>query len=259
LNKIEPFALLLIFFSSSSHAIVNVEDLRSSGESEGYNTTLDISTNGASGNSDYSVVNAGVRVQYINEANTYLVVSNYANGKSQGKTNVDNSFLHGRHIRSFAADMASELFIQTQQNELALLSSRNLLGGGIRYLLQQDLNETNTHTIYLGAGAFYERERLTKQNLNAVNDDGVRLNFYAVYHFKINKMLRLISTTYYQPSTERGNDFRILEDFSLLSNAGDNLELKLSLNIAHDSKPPSSVEYTDITYNAGFVYHFSNN
>lgn len=194
-------------------------------------------------------------MQYINEADTYLMVSNYAYGKSQDIVNVDKGFLHGRYIRSHTKKIASEVFIQTQRNKFSLLSSRNLAGGGVRYLF----NLGEMQKLYFGAGAFYEKEKLTENNSNETNDDGIRLNFYAMYNFRINKTLRLISTTYYQPATERDKDFRVLEDFSLLSKAGENLELKLSVNISHDSKPPKTVEYTDISYSAGFVYHFSKN
>ena len=52
------------------------------------------------------------------------------------------------------------------------------------------------------------------------------------------------------------SDFRLLEDATLSVKMTDTLSLNLSLNLAHDSKPPQSVKNTDTTYSTGVEYSF---
>lgn len=241
----------LIFYVQFAHAIVNAEDLKPGIPKQGLSSTIDVSAAGANGNSDYRQVSGGLRVQYVKGDGTSFVVGNYTYGESQGSTNADKAFLHGRHIRRLTDITAGEIFIQTQYNDFSRLSSRNLIGGGARITL---LNESK-RSIDLGIGAFYEHEKLLASATDpGASENNWRLNTYIVAKYAINSYLRLASTTYYQPVADQFGDYRILEDFSLLTRAGDNLEFKLSINIAHDNKPPADVKMTDSTYTAGFVY-----
>lgn len=251
--KFSTYLLPLLLIAKSSYAIVNVEDIRADKKIDGFSTTIDISANGAQGNSDISAYNAGLGVQYSDLFNTYLFVSNYAQGKNQGKTNINKGFLHGRYIRMLKGNLAGELFIQTQRDEFARLALRNLLGLSARYTFI----ENPTNIIQLGGGLFFESEQIeNKANTADDNKDGFRYNFYAVLKLKLNKNLRLVSTTYYQVATDTHSDFRVFEDLALINKASKNLAIKLSLNIAHDSDPPETVKNTDTTYNVGFTYYF---
>lgn len=251
--KFSTYLLPLLFIAKSSYAIVIVEDIRIDKKIDGFSSTIDISANGARGNSDISAYNAELRIQYNDLLNTYFFASSYAQGKSQGNTNVDKGFLHGRYIRMLKDDLAGELFIQTQRDKFARLASRNLVGLGARYTFI----ENPTNSIQLGAGLFFESERIIeKENTANDSDDRFRYNLYAVLKLKLNNNLRLVSTTYYQLATDDHSDFLVLENLALINKAGDNLAIKLSLSIAHDSDPPETVEQTDTTYNVGFVYYF---
>jgi len=251
--KFSTYLLPLLLIAKSSYAIVNVEDIRADKKIDGFSSTIDISANGAQGNSDISAYNVGFGVQYSNLLNTYFFVSNYAQGESEGETNINKGFLHGRYIRVLKDNVAGELFIQTQQDKFARLELRNLVGLGARYTFI----ENPTNSIQFGGGLFFESEQIEKK-ANTANDskDGFRYNFYAVLKLNLNSNLRLVSTTYYQVVTDTSTDFRAFEDLALINKASKNLAIKLSLNIAHDSDPPETVEQTDTTYNVGFVYYF---
>jgi hypothetical protein len=246
------YTFLGLFLSTQSAlAIVNAEDLKPGPPKEGLSTIVDISAAGASGNSDYSQISSGLRVQFVKGKNTSFIVSNYTYGESNGDKNTDKAFIHGRHIRKFSESTSGEAFAQTQYNDFTRLSSRNLIGGGARLALLKgtDLN------FDLGLGIFYEREELSASATDpGTIEEHWRLNTYLVVKYAINNNLRLASTTYYQPVANRVDDYRILEDFSMLTKAGDSLEFKISINIAHDNQPPAGVKMRDISYIAGFIY-----
>ena len=77
-----------------------------------------------------------------------------------------------------------------------------------------------------------------------------------VYKHKLNSQLSLISTTYYQPRLSEARDYRALEQAGLAVKITDKLSLKLSLDIAHDSRPPQSIRQTDTSYNTSLSYRF---
>ena len=66
----------------------------------------------------------------------------------------------------------------------------------------------------------------------------------------------LVNSTYYQPSFSDANDFRIIEDLTLVSKLSEATSLKASVNIAHDSEPPRDIKQTDSSLKVGIVVGF---
>ncbi len=145
--------------------------------------------------------------------------------------------------------------MQGEKNEFARLSFRGLIGGGLRFTLAEVPEEVG---LYLGAGAYWSRETLDQRT--GLTDHGsenfARANLYVVYKHKLNSQLSLISTTYYQPRLSEARDYRALEQAGLAVKMTDKLSLKLSLDIAHDSRPPQSIRQTDTSYNTSLSYRF---
>jgi hypothetical protein len=111
---------------------------------------------------------------------------------------------------------------------------------------------------YLGFGAFHEQEILTdKLGTSDPRETNLwRANTYLVLKGQVNEQVRLYSTTYYQPDISDTADYRILEQASMLVKMAQNLDLKLSLDIAFDSKPPQTVQKRDLSYSAGLEFSF---
>lgn len=195
-------------------------------------------------------------MQWHREAATDSIVLNYDRGETSGVTDTDKAFLHARHIGHITDRRAWEVFGQIEQNEFTRLSYRSLIGGGLRWIVLKDASERTSVTV--GAGAFYSRERL--EPLVGTTDAGVetlgRARFYVTAKHHINDNVRIASTTYYQPALQDVDDFHALEELALRIKLIDRLDLKLSLDVTHDSRPPQLVEKTDVSYRTGIEYAF---
>ena len=246
---------LMLGWGIAAHAIVNIEALHTGEPPRGYSGTANVSVDGQSGNTDKLGVNAGARLQWHGGTVTNFAILRYSYGQTSGIEDTNKLFTHARHIRQVSDKTAYEGFIQAERNIFNRLSFRGLLGGGIRLKLA---DTPDIKTIHLGLGGFFSRETLEKRagTTDAGSDNTWRVNTYLNYVQQLNQSVRVLSTTYYQPAVDDFSDFRLLEDATLSVKMTDTLSLNLSLNLAHDSKPPQSVKNTDTTYSTGVEYSF---
>ena len=249
------FTVVFALLSSSASAIVNVENMRVGPAKSGLSGNIDFSMNGKRGNSDKQEYGLDGRIQRKSDNVTNFIVLSYDYGEASDVKNSDRAFIHARHVVSVAEDKAWEAFAQVEENEFSRLSFRGLVGGGVRFTFAEEKDRIG---LYLGTGAFYSRETL--ESRPGLTDHGSenfsRANLYISYKHKLNNQLQLISTTYYQPRLSDASDFRALEQAALAVKMTDAIKLKVSLDIAHDSRPPQSVEKTDTTYKTSISYHF---
>ena len=253
-NKILALLMLLTCYSLPASAIVNVENMRVGPAQPGLSANIDLSISGKRGNTDKDEYSLGTRIQSTSEMVTDFIVASYDYGEASDITNTNKIFTHARHVKQFQPRRAWEVFAQAEENEFARLSFRGLLGVGLRFTLAETPERIG---LYLGTGAFWSRETLDRQT--GLSDYGTesfgRANLYLVYKHRLNNQLSLVSTTYYQPRLSDSADFRALEQAGLAVKMTDNLSLKLSLDIAHDSRP-QSIDKTDSSYNTSLSYQF---
>jgi putative salt-induced outer membrane protein YdiY len=246
---------LACFCTPSAQAIVSMEDLHLGAPPEGFSGQLELAINGVAGNTRKSSSNFGTRMQWHKKQHTNFLVLNYAYGRSQGITDTNKGFVHLRHIYQTRATRAWEAFAQATKNEFTRLSLRTLLGGGTRLAL---IERQKQKAAFLGLGAFYEQEKLS--NHQTSTDERTsnlwRANLYFVFKYRFNTGVTILSSTYYQPSVNTPSDYRLSETASLNVKLADNLALSLSLDIAHDSRPPQNVTTTDTSYQTGITYSF---
>jgi len=254
-TKLILAALATGLWSLPVSAIVNVENMRVGPAQPGLSANIDLSISGKRGNTDKDEYGLGTRIQNNSEMVTNFIVASYDYGEASDITNTNKTFIHARHVKQFQPSRAWEAFAQAEENEFARLSFHGLLGAGLRFTLTETPEQLG---LYLGAGAFWSRETLDRQT--GLSDYGTesfgRANLYLVYKHRLNSQLSLVSTTYYQPRLSDSADFRALEQAGLAVKMTDNLNLKLSLDIAHDSRPPQSIDKTDSSYNTSLSYQF---
>ncbi len=248
-------AFLLCSAIRPASAIVDIEDLRVEKPEPGFSGRLALAADGQSGNTDKSAISFGTRLQWYHEPATDFIVVNYDVAETDGVKDTDRSFLHARHIQDFSERHAWEAFGQVQKDKFTRLSSRELLGGGLRFGF---LRGNENLSLIAGAGAFVERERLEEAagTTDAGSGTLARWNTYLVVKYRINDNVRVASTTYFQPATSDFQDYRALEQAALLVKLTGSLDLKLSLNVARDNRPPQLVKKTDTTYRTGIEYRF---
>ena len=246
---------LMIGWAVGAQAIVNIESLRVGEPPPGYSGALNLSVDGESGNTDKLGVNAGGRLQWHGGAVTNFAILRYAYGETSGVQDTDKLFSHARHIRRITDKTAHEEFIQGERNTFNRLTFRGLIGGGLRFKLAET---PDIKSLHLGLGGFFSREIL--EDRAGLTDGGGkntwRFNTYLSYVHRLNHSVRVLSTTYYQPAVDDFSDYRLLEEAALSVKMTDSLDLKLSLDLTRDSKPPQDVKKTDITYSTGIEYSF---
>ena len=245
---------LVVLLPFSAHAIVNVEEMRRAQDKDGFSGRLDLSLSGDSGNTETFSGSIGTRLQWKQGPVTDLFILNYDYGESGNVTDANNGFAHLRHIVQVTVKRAYEAFTQIETDKFARLSFRGLIGGGVRYKVRQNDN----NKIYIGLGAFHAWERLEEQE--GLSEGGTdrfwRANVYLVYDYQFRDGVNAGSTTYYQPALESLSDARVLEEAALKVKLGDDLDLKIALEIIHDTRPPETVKKTDVSYSSGIEYHF---
>ena len=246
--------LLLIFFlllvPHAALAIVNAEDLDLNIDEDGFVGKVGLSVSGSSGNTEKINGEGSLRLLWKYGDHTNMLVGSRAYAKSSGSRNTNKAFAHLRHRYAVDQTWAVEAFTQAQQDEFAQLKLRTLYGGGLRYS-----RDISNHAFHLGLGSFYEQEKL-RAAANSLDTKLWRGNIYFAWRFVANDRIRFQNTVYYQPAWKDTNDFRMIDDAAISISLTEQLDLKLSLEMAHDSLPPVGIRQTDISYKTGLELRF---
>lgn len=252
LNMIRVFILFLFLFSAPAGAIVNIEKINTVADTEAFQGEIDFDLSGVSGNSEISSTSLGSRLQWNNTATQFLVFKyNYA--KSLGVKSTDKAFMHYRFVNNAKASSSWEGFFQFEKNEFADLQLRSLLGAGMWF----QLSEKNTNSrVKLGLGLFHSKEELEPDVGVVIYENINRANIYFTYQYSVNKGVKFLSTTYYQPDIDNTADFRALEQMSLEFNVVTDLVYFITLDVSYDNQPFNSLEKNDSSYKSGIKYRF---
>ncbi|MDX8381951.1 MAG: DUF481 domain-containing protein [Ghiorsea sp.] len=255
-TRIPYLILMLLAFSlpQSSWAIVNVSQSVTDSKVDGLKHTVNISGDGAQGNTEKNTVKANILSQWTHGEHTDFAWIEHAYGKSKGVTNTDRTFAHLRHRTRLDDFWAVEGFVQKGRDAFTRLSDRTLLGGGARLSV---IEKEGKRGLYVGLGAFYERERLIQDvGTTDIESKLWRGNVYVIYKQQINEQVQISSTTYYQPALSQNSDYRLLEQAALHVAMFSNVQLKISLDYSYDSKPPQTIRQNDLRYSTGVEIKF---
>lgn len=239
---------------SSSFAIVNMEALHFDKVEDKFSTDLDLMLSGSTGNSNTTKVAVNGQLSWVakDSINLFLLGSQY--GENNNIRSVNKAFVHYRYIHQISDMMDWELFSQVEKNEFTRLSSRVLLGAGLRFSVWN----SERHHAFLGLGAFHSREE-TEFTLG-LTDEGVkdltRANFYLFSKYKVNSNLDISNVFYYQPNINHLSDYRVLVESKVDIKINQDLSFRLSLNLEHDSQPSQTIKKTDIGYMTGLKLSF---
>jgi len=241
----------LLFAPLQAWAIINTEGLGVPVDEEGLNGKAGLSANGSSGNSNKITGEANGRLAWRHGDHIEILVASYTYGKSRGVRDTNKSFVHLRHRYALDNALDVEAFAQAQQNEFSRIKLRALLGGGLRWSKQDD-----DWKIYLGLGSFYESETLRRAAANTPRSRLWRGNSYFTVSYALNERVGLLNTVYYQPAWKDTADYRLLENAALSVSLTEQVDLRLSIEMEKDSRPPTGVKTTDISYKTGLEYRF---
>ena len=244
--------LAALWLPGTASSIVNIEDQRPADADTGLHGRLELGLNGDSGNSERSEWHLGGRLLRRTQGTRDLLIADYTYGQSQGRRNSNRAFLHLRHGHALTGPVSVEGFAQVEQDEFARLRLRTLLGGGLRWSFDDDRRRQR-----LGLGVFRAWERIADAGLADPRSDAFwRANLYWHYERPAGQGLRLSSTLYVQPRIGPMADLRLLEDLACELPLVSGLRLRLGFEIIHDSRPPLTVEQTDVHYRTDLTLRF---
>jgi len=253
-------ALFVIFgflLNSEAFAIVSLESLHFGDNAPGFKASITASANGLARVNGGSSASDRIRgegtgtLQWNLEDSIYYLSTSGGYGKSGGKIDQNEKFLHARRIANITPKTAWEVFSQMEQDEFARLKLRAIGGGGLRFLLGERKPQ---QALFVGTGLFYSHE-LIDDDEDTI-EKAIKGNIYLLFKRKLTKNAAFVNTIYVQPNVTSSNDFRILERATLKVSITNSIAIKLDVEVKHDNNPPADVNKTDIKYTTGFEYSF---
>ncbi len=267
-RALAPLALAAVLAAPAA-AQINTEKMRVGANQPGWSGTYDASVSLQQGNTEREMLGAGVRLQYAwprpeaaddetgagdekeAPANVIFLVSNYSFGRASENRYVNDAQGHLRFVRQHGPRIAFEVFGQYQFNEFTRLEDRFLAGGGGRFVLVR----AERTEVFVGSGYMLEHENVDLPG--GTSSEHQRSTSYVTVRYNSeDERLRLVQTVYAQPRLDRLQDFRLLSETSFEIQLFRRLALAISLNVAHDSEPPSAVRETDVVLSNSLRYSF---
>ncbi len=245
---------LLAGFAASAQAIVNVDEAIIDPQQEGFQQLVHLSIDGARGNTNKNNIKGDALSQWRHGHHTEFLLFQFSYGKSNGNIDTNRVYVHARHRTQLDPRWAIEAFAQIGRDPFSRLKRRTLLGGGTRLTV---LEELDVRAVYVGLGAFHEREQLNPLvGATTLHSNLWRGSSYFLLNYRINEQLRFSSITYYQPAFRDMADYRLLEQASLNIRMTEDLDLRLALDYSFDARPPQAVKSEDVSYSTGLEYRF---
>ncbi len=258
------FKLLLsawfLSISLSSQAITNIEKERTSKADQGWNGHIRLKFSGKDGNNEETEWGLGGHIRWSNEALQWLNWYSRDYERNNGYRSDDDTFLHSRLIHNHQAIIASEYFIQYEQDPFAGLKRRLLQGAGIRFhSWHKAKNSTHQSSgdSFQGIGIFNEQVREVDLGSTQV-EQRYRANFYSHWLFQGSGDTAISSsaTLYIQPDLADSEDIKALLQAQLSVPLTNQLHLQWKWQSNWDSRPPSGVSKEVHETKMQFKYSF---
>ena len=231
--------LLHLFAPALRAQIVNIEDKRTRYDSAGYYGRVDLGGSLAKNNNTVVTLNGALRVDRIRGRNETLFLADYRLVQVSGANALNAGFGHLRHgydLRAMGDVWRWESFAQLQYNEQLRLSSRMLLGSGIRRRLfdfgQEDGGKDRGRG-YLGVLYMFEYDEFSSSELQYTDH---RLSSYLSLTYSPLEALTLSNTTYYQPILPDLNDPRVSVVATAVLRLTSKLAVTSNFSLTHDRR-----------------------
>ena len=201
------FVAVFLPSSKIQAQLVNIESKRMHTDSIRFVLTGDLLFNYTKNNEDYILQNsANVTTQFTsrNTKSLYFLIGDYNLIKSQERDFQNSWFFHIRYNRKLSERLYFEGFIQNQNNTRLTVTTRNLIGSGLRWRLFASENTKS----YVGNSYMYEIESIDATSQKFYNH---RNSSYISLNQSFKKLaLDLTGTLYFQPLYRSLQNHRIL-------------------------------------------------
>lgn len=245
--------ILIMLFSGIfkvESQIVNVESQRLKSDTTGW-----LGSVGATFQLEKSAVqliniNAEAHLEYKARKSIYLFLVNYNLLKGEEQTFQNNLFYHLRYNYKVDKVLRWELFTQLQQNNVAGIQARFLLGTGPRF----KVSGTDKFALYAATAAMYEHEKEVSKPVIVHND--IRNSSYVSLTWRPAENYEIVNTIFYQPLFKDFSDYRILHELSLELKFTKNFSFIAKWNYLLDSEPAADIPRQIYLIKNGLKYKF---
>ena len=194
-------------------------------------------------------LNSSFHLQIKQDSNKlYLLIFDF-NKINSGSTIIsDYRILHARFNYKINKIITYELFSQILYNNYLEINARTDFGTGLR--IKSISNES--YKVYNGFLLMKENYF----NSNLIYKNCFRYDFYISFNLKIDKLIHLINTTYYQPMVNNISDYRILNEFTIDVKVFKHLSLENSLSNVFQSVSPKDISSKSFLNKVSFIILF---
>jgi len=231
------FLLIALLFTTFSNAqLVNIESKRMQTDSIRFVLRGDFSFSYDNYDGDYiyrigSSLSTQVKSKDLKKI--YFLLGNYNLIRSEAQDFQNTWFLHLRYNHKLSNLFRFEAFVQSQNNQLLEINSRNLIGAGLRFkLVSKEMVR-----LYLGNAYMYEEEKGDAFNIKEYNHRNS--TYLSISATIAESNVDITNTVYFQPLYKDFSDFRILEQLKIDVPLSKVLSLYTLFDYYHDNITPS--------------------
>jgi putative salt-induced outer membrane protein YdiY len=227
-------AVFLAINCSSIAQIVNIEKERGNENSEGLSGVIGFSFSFTKNTSSVLQAASTVNIGYKKNKNAIIFMGDVGMVQANGQNFLNDGFVHLRFNHNITENfLTAEVFTQIQYNQLWLLNSRILFGGGPRMTLVKN----DTIQLLFGPMLMAEQEQV----VNHEKTNTIRLSSYLSFGWNIKEKVILSTITYVQPNLRNFTDYRLSHESAVKIIIFKHLSFKVIYESVYDSKPPATI------------------
>jgi hypothetical protein len=236
--------LAMLVASSSAHAQVNAEALRSALHDTPRFLWLQAALAGNAGNTNTLTFSGSAFGGLTYEKHLAFARAAADYGEAKGETNVAKWVAHARYNYRVEDWLALETLAQIQHDRFRRLSIRDLYGAGLRFIIHEDKDLE----VFAGTTYLLEHEVIgAVPGFGGTNNLWHRSSDFFGFNFNVTELVSASSVIYVQPRFDRPLDFRILSDSLVNFTITKLLAAGVSGTVWYDNRPPQGVHTYDLT------------
>lgn len=246
--------IFILYLPVYIFAQINIEKFRQNQDSVGISAIISAGFSIKTGNTQYTIIDGGGRINYNKENYYTFFVFNGDYGWIDGNQFSNTALFHLRYVPRLSEFLQLEIFSQIDYDKARLLLFRDLIGSGLRFKIYTVKN----YKLRIGSGFMYEHERydLPATAKHKIRTYDVRWTNYFDNEIELQENLKLFSVVYYQPRVNEFSNTRILSENNLVVDVSRHFSFFITYDLRFDSNPPDGKKETDTKSKFGISLNF---
>lgn len=247
-------AALIAGAAPAAAEIQNVQSALATEPPQGLSGSVNASADWRTGNVEFLFVSLAAAARFRVGNDLWIALANIDRKTSGEATIVERTFEHLRYRHILSERWLVEAFAQHEFDGVKRLRIRTLVGVGPRL----ELLHGKSYGVGLGVAYMFEFEQLQQDmEIDAGDTDlANRASSYLVGSYEVNDNFQLVGTFYVQPRLTDVNDYRLLDETSVVLKATDHISFSTTFVVAYDSRPPATIDSLDTALKSAISISF---